>query len=101
VGRDEGGLLRTAADHGSAVHKPDHNLSAGHVAPEDVGIAITIEVPGPVGRDKSLLRTAADHGSAIHKPDHNLSAGHVAPEDVGIAVAVEVAGPGDGPGAYR
>src|SRR5262249_3090162 len=44
---------RTAADHACAVHQPFHHLPAHDVVPEDVALAVDVEVVGICGRQLS------------------------------------------------
>src|SRR5208282_415348 len=85
-----------------AVHQPDRHV-AGRVAPENVAIAVAVEVAGAddrpgAGRHGADVRGGGiqDRG-AVHQPDRHV-AGRVVPEQVGPTVAVEVAGADDRPG---
>src|SRR6185312_7194737 len=83
-----------AADDAGPVHFPDHGLPVARVLPENVGVAVAIEVAGP---DRGPARPgigdgpAADDAGPVHLPDRHLPI-CVLPQDVGMAVAVEVAG---------
>ena len=66
------------------------------VLPEDVGLAVAVEVAGAVRHASSAPDWTADHWrpatrvSAVHQPDRRRAV-VVLPQDVGLAVAVEVA----------
>src|SRR5258707_2663022 len=85
-----------------AVHEPNRNVAASGVAPQNVAIAVTVEVARPsdleAGGDISHARRVGiqDRG-AVHFPNRNVAAG-IVPQDIALAVAVEVAGSNDGPG---
>src|SRR5204863_65409 len=83
---------------GPAVHLPEHR-GAVVVAPDEVGLAVAVEVAAPldvpVGRD--LVEVDVDElGAAVHLPE-NRGAVDVAPDEVTLAVAVEVAEALDAP----
>src|SRR5581483_3164899 len=99
------GEVGTACDRG-AVHGPDRDLAGRVVAPENVLLAVAVEVadagdtPTRIRRHRGAAgghRVAGHDGRAIHGPDHERAVA-VAPEDVASGVAVEVAGAGDTPG---
>src|SRR2546425_1134380 len=91
-----------------AVEQPGRYRAAVEVAPEDVALAVRIEVAGlddvPVGRH-SRVATTLRHADAVHQPHRDRTGVVVAPENVALAVTVEVAGAdndpigGDGAGA--
>ena len=98
--RPDGRIMpRTETCKDRAVHEPDRDVAAG-VAPENVGLAVAVEVAGADDWPRwsgTLPRPPADDDCrAVHQPDRHVAAG-VAPENVAVAVAVEVAGSGDGP----
>src|SRR5712691_9394264 len=82
-----------------AVDEPDRHVAAG-VAPQNVAVAVAVEVPGagdrPGGRYVSDPHHLGDL-RAVHQPDGHV-AGRVAPQNVALAIAVEVPGAGDRPG---
>src|SRR5213078_4508705 len=90
-----------AADYGGAIHEPDRVLSGRAVAPQDVDLAVTVEVtrPGevPVQVRERQDRGAARDGAADHEPDRVLTGALVVPQDVGLPVAVEITDPDDRP----
>src|SRR5258708_9457900 len=84
-----------------AVHQP-HGHIAARVTPQDVALAVTVEVAGSGhgpggGHISDPRRIGIQDGGAVHFPDCTVAAG-VAPENVPLAIAVEVAGIDDGPG---
>ena len=83
------------ADDVGPVHLPDRDLPV-RVLPQDVGMAVAVEVaradlvparPGVGGED---LASASDLAGRVHLPDGDLAV-VVVPLDVGEAVGVEVA----------
>src|SRR5258708_2252310 len=82
------------------IHEPNRNVAAGGVAPQNVALAVTVEVARPsdleVGGDISHARRVGvqDRG-AVHFPNYNVAAG-IAPRDVALAVSVELESPDDG-----
>src|SRR5882672_3732176 len=94
-----------AARNRGAIHEPDYVLAGGAVAPQDVGLAVPVEVADP--RDAPVeipYRTdnmPAQNRSAVHEPDRDLAGGAVAPQDVGLAVPIEVADSRDAPVEIR
>ncbi len=69
------------------------------VAPQDVALAVSIEVAG-AGNLPVLIGIAGYglYGGVVARlPDGVLSGGGVAPKDVGLAITVEVAGAGNLP----
>ena len=74
------------------VHEPDADVAL-IVHPEDVGLAVAIEVSGtgdrPVERDRAEAAALYDL-CAVHQPHADIADG-VAPENVALAVAIEVA----------
>ena len=80
------------------VHQPDRKVAAA-VLPEDVAVAIPVEVrrrddrPGDRDVAEALRRRDLAAGE---KPDRGVAA-RVAPQKIGVAVAVEVALPDDRP----
>jgi hypothetical protein len=83
-----------------SVHEPDRGIAAG-VAPENVALAVAVEVTGfpdrPIGGHCAEQPGRRQDRQAVHEPDRGIAAG-VAPENVGLAVAIEVAGSHDRPG---
>src|SRR5204862_229252 len=83
---------RSAAKLICAVHQPDRGL-AGIVLPQNVRLAITVEVTRtfdmPTRAGIAADRSAAKLICAVHQPDRGL-AGIVLPQDVGLGVTVEV-----------
>src|SRR5260370_10553720 len=76
-----------------AVHEPNRNVAAG-VAPQNVALAVTVEVAGsdhrPGGWHSSDPRRAwIQNGGADHFSDCSIAAA-VAPEDVSLAFPVEI-----------
>ena len=66
------------------------------VLPQDVGLAVAVEVAGALDvparpRIERADGTDADRVGAVHQPDRGRAV-VVLPQDVGLAVAVEVAG---------
>src|SRR5262249_43237140 len=67
---------RTAADHRRAVEQPHHQLPGRVVDPEDVALAVAVEIAGFGDRPRHWYRTrraAADHRRAVPEPHHHLS----------------------------
>src|SRR6516162_6779273 len=114
--RPTGGNMLPAdrGQDGTATHLPDYHRPVGAcrsagvgAAPQDVGLAVAVEVVGADDRPTGGNHLVADVGqdrTAAHFPDRYLAVGAVrhrpvgaAPQDVGLAVAVEVAGADDLP----
>src|SRR6185295_6676399 len=78
-----------------AVHVPDIDSAGGGIAPNNVALAVAVEVTGildlPVGRLRGDCALGGE-GGAIHLPDIDLAGGGVAPQDVALAIAVEIPG---------
>ena len=86
----------------SAVHQPDHGRAI-IVLPENVGVAIAVEVAdahGVPARSRVRQSPGSNDAGAVHQPDHRCAV-TVLPENVGLAVAVEVAGPRDAASLVR
>ena len=89
--------IRPARCERSAVHQPLHDRAVC-VLPQDVGLAIAIEVPS--GADHAPVRIAGPTdlrlaeagriGTAISKPERDRAGARVLPQDVALAVVVEV-----------
>ena len=78
------------------VHQPDVDLAAGAVPPQDVGIAVAIEVADALNdpvRGDVADATAARDRRPVHQPEIQLAGAAVPPQNVGFAVAIEVATP--------
>src|SRR5688572_12525331 len=88
------------AGGGDAVLEPEVALARGRVLPEDVRLAVAVEIRSrgdrPLQRDVAEAGVA-NLGSAVHEPEVALARDGVLPENIGAAVAVEVGGRGDGP----
>src|SRR6185503_16562111 len=78
----------------AAVHQPFLDRAAGALVPENVRLAVTVEVAGadhrPAGRHGADIG-GSGNGAAVHLQFLDRAVG-VAQEDVGLAVTVEVAG---------
>src|SRR6185437_14075151 len=87
--------LAAAGDLARPVHFPDRRLAA-RVLPQDVGMAVAVEVAGsdrvPAWPRNGAHRPAADDVAPVHLPDRDLAGASVLPQDVRMAVAIEVAG---------
>src|SRR6185312_14212534 len=87
--------LAAAGDLARPVHFPDRRLAA-RVLPQDVGMAVTVEVAGsdrvPAWAWNGAHHPAADQVQPVHFPDHDLACARVLEEDVRVAVSIEVAG---------
>src|SRR5262249_35213357 len=83
--------------------QPDYNLSGDVVVPNDVGLAVAVDVaragdqPAASRRHRARRATAREHSRAIHQPDHIIPGVSVAPKNVAPTVAIEVTGGDDGP----
>src|SRR5204863_1734095 len=79
------------------VHQSDVVLASRGVAPQYVGLAVTIEVADPLHLPSLVAqrvdRTRPGDRETVHQVDVVLAGRDVAPQDVGPAVAVEVADP--------
>src|SRR5208282_251155 len=102
-GRHGGDVRGGGVQDRGAIHLPDRHV-AGRVVPENVGLAVAVEVAGADDRPAGGGRHGGDvrgggvqDRGAVHQPDRHI-AGRVAPENVAHAVAVEVAGADDRPG---
>src|SRR5512146_1361134 len=77
-----------------AVHDPDAAVAGERVLPEDVGVAVAIEVAGarnhPAGGN-AAHGEPGDFGGPVHGPRPVLSGRRVLPKDIGVAVAIEIA----------
>src|SRR5262249_60869329 len=82
---------RAAPRDRRAVQEPGDG-HAGGMAPEDVGLAVTVEVggshDGPIGAHEARRTGAGDRG-AVQEPGEERPSG-VAPQDVSLVVAVEI-----------
>src|SRR5207247_5270204 len=89
------------ARHGGAVHEPDRVLTGRAVAPQDVGLTVSVEVSdsrdAPVEIPLRRELSASLEGGSVHEPDRVLAGRAVAPQDVGLAVSVEVSDSGNAP----
>src|SRR5262245_38699209 len=91
-------VLAGEADPGPGLAVPQVDLAAV-VAPQDVGLAVAVEVgrlgdmPAQVDHPE-VLAGEADPGPGLAVPQVDLAA-VVAPKEVGLAVAVEVGRLGD------
>src|SRR5258708_38935534 len=79
-----------------AVHEPNRNVAAGGVAPQNVALAVTVEVarPSDLEADGDIShprRVGIQDGGAVHFPDCDVAAG-ITPHNVAVTVGVEVAG---------
>ena len=76
----------------AVLHLPGHDRAVV-VAPQDVGIAVGVEVAGaldlPAGRRERDV-VVLDVVAVLHLPGHDRAVA-VAPDDVAVAVGVEVA----------
>src|SRR5882672_2957972 len=91
-----------AARNRGAIHEPDYVLAGGAVAPQDVGLAVPVEVAVPRDapveiRYRSEVGSAARNRGAVHEPDRVRAGCVVVPQDVGLAIPVKVADPYDAP----
>src|SRR5205823_8244809 len=79
------------------VHQPDVILASRGVAPQDVGLAVAVEVTDPLHLPglvaQRVDRTRPGDRETVHQPDVVLAGRSIAPQDVGLAIAVEVADP--------
>src|SRR5207248_776925 len=78
------------------VHQVEVVLARRGVAPQDVCLAVTVEVADPLhlpGWIHKVDGTLGGGAQPVHQPDVVLAGRGVAPQDVGFAVAVEVPGP--------
>src|SRR5204863_40296 len=79
------------------VHQSDVVLASRGVAPQYVGLAVTIEVADPLHLPSLVAqrvdRTRPGDRETVHQVDVVLAGRSVAPQDVCLAVAVEVADP--------
>src|SRR5712692_501417 len=83
------------ADQAGPVEQPYTDFASTGVAPQDVGLAVAVEVADagnlPVRVADGGERARADHAGPVEQPDKDFAIAGVAPQDVGLAVAVEVA----------
>src|SRR6266851_3806643 len=83
------------------VHEEHRVLAGRAVAPQDVGLAVTVEVADsrdtPVEIRNRSEHRAARNGGAVHEPDYVLTGRAVAPQDVGLAVSIKVTDSGNAP----
>src|SRR2546423_8393015 len=95
---------RTGQSRGT-VHEPDCVLAGRAVAPQNVGLAVSVKVPDSRDAPGEIrLRgdlDAARERDAVHDPDHVLAGRFVAPQDVGLAVSVKVPDSDDAPVEIR
>src|ERR1700710_2709781 len=76
------------------IHKPSLDLTRVDILPQDVGLAVAIEVAGadimPGGINRIAGQCEALHKrAAVHRPDGGLTTVAL-PEDLGLAIAGEV-----------
>src|SRR5882672_6251384 len=95
-----------AARNRGAIHEPDYVLAGGAVAPQDVGLAVPVEVADPRDapveiRYRGEVGGAARNRGAVHEPDRVRAGCVVVPQDVGLAVPIEVADSRDAPVEIR
>jgi GT2 family glycosyltransferase len=80
--------------HRCAIHQPEEGGSGRCLTPDQITLAITVQVPGR--RDTPIVTTAeisaAAHRGAIHQPQHVASSGALTPDQITLAVAIEIAG---------
>src|SRR2546421_538323 len=79
-----------------AIHLPEIDLAAAVLTPENVAVAIAVEIVDaldvPIASDRSVRDSALRLNLlAIHLPDIDLAAAVLTPEKVAVAVAVELA----------
>src|SRR6266545_2904875 len=79
-----------------ALHLPDIDLPTAVLTPENVAVAVAVEVANaldmPVVRDRSVHHAPFPRDlQAVHLPDIDLPTAVLTPENVAVAVAVEVA----------
>ena len=78
-----------------AIHEVDVVLSRARVAPQDVGLAVAVEVadardfPALIGHRAQIALASPDRG-AVHRIEIVLPRSVVTPQDVRTAVAIEV-----------
>src|SRR5207302_467099 len=82
------------AQERQSVHQPNRSLTGRIALPQDVGLAIAVEIADAL--DMPFITHAAwsaeaDPGRSVHQPDRGLTA-VVLKKDVGFAVAVEIPG---------
>jgi len=72
------------------VHEPDVDLPGGAVLPQDIGLAIVIEIAnaGNIPVQGDVRAPAAGKRGAVHQPDEDFAGGAVAPQDVTLASPV-------------
>src|SRR5208282_223858 len=84
-----------------AVHEPNRHV-AGRATPQNVGIAVAVEVAGaddgPAGRHVDEIR-AGDDLRTVHEPNRHVAA-RATPENVGGAGAAEVTDSGYRPAGW-
>src|SRR5512132_2719080 len=78
-----------------ATHLPDIDLAAAVLTPENVAVAIAVEIVDaldvPIASDRSVRDSALRVNLlAIHLPDIDLVAAVLTPENVAVAIAIEV-----------
>jgi len=81
-----------------AIHIPHINSTGALMPPEDIGLAITVEIPSPHDLpDEVRTRHHPCPGmiEAIHIPRINSTGRLMSPEDVGLAITVEIPSPHD------
>src|SRR6266851_3037054 len=76
------------------VHEEHRVLACRAVAPQDVGLAVSIKVTDSGNAPAEIHlgeRGAARNRGGVHEPDRVLAGRAVVPQDVGLAVSVEIA----------
>ena len=114
---DQGGLAvlsqhRRPAGNAASVHEPNLSFVGGGVVPEDIGLAVPIEVARPddaEGRSDeggfavlSQHRRPAGHAviavRTVHEPDLSFVGRAVVPQEIRDRIFIEIIGSDDPPG---
>ena len=93
----------TAAGLSHSIHQPVRDLTGDLILPDEIGLAVTIEItaaddlPVRVNAQAVIQITAARLSHSVHQPVRELTGGLILPDDIGFAVAVEITDADDFP----
>ena len=89
---------RGVAEEACAVHLPHHNLAVRVVVPDNIGLAVAVEIPG-TRKMEAVAHVCEGRAigdlAAVHLPHRDLGA--FLQQQIGLAVAIEVGCVLDGP----
>src|SRR5215831_17560291 len=97
IGAERAAGDRAAADRGSAVQELDFDEVIALVFPDEIGLAVAVEIPGadhsPTRAERVVANgAAADRRRAVEELHFDEAIALVLPQEIGLAVAVEIPG---------